>query len=226
LLNSKHEMNSNAILLLGHSNSGKTPLGEMIARGMSSPERKFLHLDFGENLRNIASGRIDAGLNVPDVAFVARILDGTLLDDPHFYIAEAVVRSFCRRHDFAERVDVLVLNGLPRHTGQVQSLESMGVNVLAVLFLDCSAQVAGERKRMADSGAGHEDRGRRGDGDHAVFEKKIASFEKETRPLIDYYKSRLIPVVELPITAATTPGEAFNAARPFLEAAVNAAKPG
>jgi adenylate kinase len=205
-------MSSRAIVILGHSNSGKTPLGEMIQARRSTAGVRHLHLDFGENLRGAAAGVIETGLTGPDIGFVRGILDGTLLDDSHFYIAEAIIRAFCRRNEFDAHSDVLVLNGIPRHAGQAAGLESMGMTVRGVIFLDCRTEDAYMRKRKADTGKGHEDRSHRTDGDYAVFERKIASFEKETRPLIDYYKSRKIPVITVPVGAKTTPQQAFDAA--------------
>ena len=51
-----------AILLVGHSNAGKSPLGALLeARSAELRVRRWLHLDFGERLRATVAGALDAG---------------------------------------------------------------------------------------------------------------------------------------------------------------------
>ncbi len=178
---------------------------------MSGPERRFLHLDFGELLRGVAQHTIDAGLAPADTAFVQSILDGTLLEPKHFHIAGALIRHFLSSTAFQPPRDILVLNGFPRTIEQSAYAKELAIEVKMVVLCSCTVEVAVARKRMADAGMGHEDRAGRGDGNDAVFHKRIQSFVQRTQPLIGYYRSSGADVAEVTIAAGTTPEEAFRA---------------
>ena len=84
-----------AILLLGPTGSGKTPLGEMLeARGLGGCA--CAHFDFGDRLRRIAAGQLEIdGLTPADRAFLVDVLErGALLEDKHFPIAEKILQAF------------------------------------------------------------------------------------------------------------------------------------
>ncbi|HET6430150.1 MAG TPA: hypothetical protein VFJ30_17170, partial [Phycisphaerae bacterium] len=85
---------TNAILLLGPTGSGKTPLGEMLqARGLRG--RRCAHFDFGDSLRRaVAAASPPDGLPRQDIAFLKGVLEsGALLEDEHFHIAETILRG-------------------------------------------------------------------------------------------------------------------------------------
>jgi adenylate kinase len=206
----------NAILLIGHSQSGKSPLGELLAAQTLGAGRRLLHFDFGEHLRRAAAGRIDAGFSSSQQTYIASLLNGTLLDNDHFHIAQQLLAWFADTQEITAGRDMLILNGLPRHIGQALSIEAMGIRVIAVVHCACPASVARERKAMADAGVGHEDRRGRGDGDIAIFLRKIESFEQETLPLLDHYRQAGVTIVAVPIEAATTPAEALALVRQQL----------
>jgi adenylate kinase len=205
-----------AIVLFGHSNTGKSPLGIYIEQAASSAEQRFHHFDFGEQLRHVAAGMKVPGLRPSDVEYVAAILNGTLLDDARFYIAHAIVADFSARRNFDYCRDILILNGLPRHAGQAIGLKEIGVMVENVFYCACGPEVAWERKLLADQGLGHEDRSGRKDGAYPIFQAKIESFERDTRPLIDLYARSGVPVVTIPIEVVTTPGQAYALVKPHL----------
>src|SRR3990172_5397895 len=78
-----------ALLLLGPTGSGKTPLGELIAkRGLW--QRKCAHFDFGAHLRRLVErDQPDDLISRRDIDFLKQILrSGDLLEDEHFPIAE------------------------------------------------------------------------------------------------------------------------------------------
>jgi len=105
-----------ALLLIGPTGSGKTPLGNRLeAQGLAR------HFDFGAQLR------AGTGLNAAEKEFVREVLaTGALLENETFYIAEKILRAFMAGHED----ELLVLNGLPRHVGQAVALELL-VNVVA-----------------------------------------------------------------------------------------------
>ena len=194
-----------AALLVGHSHAGKTPLGELLARELAEPGRRCLHLDFGEQLRATVAGRLDPGLTAEEAEYLRAVMAGRLLDDAHFGIAAKVVAATLAAAGFDAARDLLLLTGMPRHVGQARACVGAGLDVRLVVFLDCTAEVALARKRLADAGQGHEDRTHRDDGALAVFARKVASFDAETRPLLGHYRDAGVEVVRVPVEVDTTP---------------------
>ncbi len=198
-----------SFLLIGTSNAGKTPLGDELSHSTRIPGRRFLHLDFGELLRKVVSGDFDPGLSPGEREFVSGVMNGKLLDDSHFDIARKIIVHFLRICGFRSdrEKDVLVLNGIPRHVGQAVGLEKIGLDVRGVVVLGCTAEVAAERKARAERGAGHENRSHRKDAGLEVFRRKLASFERDTLPVVDFYKRTGVPILELPVGVETTPSQ-------------------
>lgn len=187
-----------AILLIGPTGSGKTPLGELLdERGLCG--RPCRHFDFGRELRRIA--RDGDPLFEPDeTAFIREVLDeGRLLEDEHFHVAWKILTAFiAERH--AGRDDLIVLNGLPRHIGQAGDVDCL-VEITAVVHLNCTPEVVVHRIQTNAGG----DRARRTDDTLAAVRKKLALFEERTRPLVDHYAALGASVVEIDITPNTTP---------------------
>jgi len=193
-----------AVVLVGATGSGKSPLGDCLERqGLWG--RECVHFDFGAQLRAAAGeGRSDV-LSADELAFVRRVLDeGLLLEDEHFPIARALLGQFIGERVPGERSGspLLILNGLPRHVGQARAMEGL-VEVVAVVYLRCGAGVAEERIR---SNTGGDRSGREDDGAAAIAAKQVL-FERRTRPLVDYYRARGARVIEVQVDADTTPGD-------------------
>jgi adenylate kinase len=188
-----------ALLLLGPTGAGKTPLGNVLER-RGWRGRRCHHFDFGANLRAIAAaGDLPPCIGREDQACVREVLSrGALLEDKTFYIAERIFRSFLRvRH--ARPGDAVALNGLPRHAGQARDMERLA-RVELVVVLDCPAQVVVERIRLNRGG----DRGGRTDDTLADVERKLRIFRERTAPLIDRYGAAGVRIVRMPVGVATT----------------------
>jgi adenylate kinase family enzyme len=174
-----------AILLLGPTGSGKTPLGQLLEeRGLWG--RTCLHFDFGANLREIvACNKPDGAVAADDIVLLRRMVqEGLLLEDEHFPVAVRILWRFMARHSPAPTTWI-VLNGLPRHLGQAQTMERV-VKVCTVIYWDCSAQVVAERIVRNAGG----DRDRRDDDAPEAVRRKLAIFTERTPPLLHYYCSR------------------------------------
>ena len=98
-------------------------------------------------------------------------------------------------------------------------------DVRLVVFLDCTPEVALARKLLAEAGAGHEDRGERDDAALATFERKVRSFDEETRPLLAWYADRGVPIARVSVAIESTPAEMadliaadLDLVRPFMTA--------
>lgn len=190
-----------AVLLLGATGTGKTPLGEFLeARGLS--RHRCVHFDFGACLRRAAAGPPTALLAPADIEHIRRVLAGNaLLADDQFPIARAILRDFVEQRGLRP-CDRLILNGLPRHEGQARNLEP-DVRVRLVVHLDADEATVRERIRLDTGG----DRAARADDSDAEIGRKLATFQRVTAPLIDYYKGRQIPIWRVGVTAGMKPDE-------------------
>jgi adenylate kinase len=187
-------------LLLGPTGSGKTPLGQLIeARGL--PGITCVHFDFGENLREIvARSRPDEIVSAADIEFLREVLArGALLEDRQFPLAQRVFRSFLARRHVDPQAWV-VLNGLPRHTGQALAIDAI-LDVRLVVCLECSDETV--LGRLASNVGG--DRGGRSDDSRDRVQERIEIYKQRTTPLVDHYRGKGAQIEPLKVTAATTP---------------------
>lgn len=195
-----------AILLLGPTGAGKTPLGEEIARrGLWG--RTCLHFDFGAGLRAVAQrDRPDEIISARDIEFVRDVLrTGALLEDKDFPLAERILRSTLARHG-ADARTLVVLNGLPRHVGQAEAVARI-LDVQLVVHLECPAETVPERIRTNVGG----DRAARVDDDPEAVRRKLRLFAERTAPLLGYYRDRGVRLETVPVSATATPGEVWAA---------------
>lgn len=199
------------VLLIGPTGSGKTPLGESLAT-QEFGHWRFHHFDFGQQLRNVASGFDSRELfNENERHLISDILtSGRLLHDEEFFIADRLLRSFLSQlPKESHRTQIVVLNGLPRNVFQAQCLEKI-LTIKLVMALECDQNVVFQRIRSDVGG----DRIGRRDDSFTLIARKYATYELETRPLRDYYKERGIPTVQLSVTGSTTAMELRSS---FLE---------
>jgi len=186
-----------AILLVGPSGAGKTPLGEALElRGLlGNPCR---HFDFGAQLRRAAGGG-DPSFGPEEVAFLAAVVrEGRLLEDRDFPIARRIVESFLAGGRRAAG-SICVLNGLPRHTGQARDLEPL-LDVRLVVSLACRPEVAWERIRT-DAGG---DRVGRADDDLESVRRRLELFAARAEPLIEHYRRRGTRVETVTVEVGTS----------------------
>jgi len=187
-----------AILLLGPTGSGKTPLGECLEReGLAG--RRCAHFDFGAELRAIAgSGRVPPGLRPADLGIILDSLrTGALLENETFFVARAILADFLARRRVGA-ADWLVLNGLPRHVGQAADVDRI-VAVRAVVLLECSAAAVADRIRRDTGG----DRAGRVDDTQAMIESKLALFRARSLPLLDRYRAAGVQLAAVEVRANT-----------------------
>ncbi len=190
----------NAVLLLGPTGAGKTPLGNYLEEN-GLGDCRCVHFDFGENLRMVAGGG-DTSLTLSERSFVQDVLErGALLEDAKFYIAARIVEDFVVRREVCD-ADLMVMNGLPRHVGQAGDVGKL-LDMKGVIALDCTAEVVFERIRLDTGG----DRSGRTDDELEAVRNKLKIFGRRTRPLLDYYRQQGIAVREVPVGLYTTPAD-------------------
>ena len=188
-----------ALLLLGPTGAGKTPLGALIEReGLWG--HRWAHFDFGHQMRKIAAGgRPTARLTQADVDFLRQVLhSGALLEDERFPLAGRIFQSFLDRLGAGQQTRI-VLNGLPRHAGQAEAMDAM-VPVGAVAELACTPEVVAARIQTDVGG----DRALRSDDAPAAVRRKLEIYRARTEPLLDYYRRRGVPILRVEVTAEMT----------------------
>lgn len=194
-----------AILLLGPTGAGKSPLGDMIAsRGFLC--RKAHHMDFGSELRSIALGNgPSVHYSDSEIDFVHGVLErGLLLENEHFILARKIITLYLVRTGFRAG-DVLVLNGLPRHTGQAKDISTLAT-IHALVVLDCTADSIYHRLSHNIGG----DRSERVDDDRDLVAKKLQIFIERTAPLIEYYREICSRIYHIPVTDTSATEDAYS----------------
>lgn len=197
--------NYQALLILGPTGSGKTPLGEYLeAKGLNN--KRCFHFDFGRELRAVADSNVPP-LNCTheDVSYIHKVLrEGALLENGTFYIAGNILHTYIEQRGITAD-DFVVLNGLPRHIGQAEDVDAI-ISMKRVIFLACSPEAVYERIQL-DSGG---DRSGRVDDSLADIASKLKIFEERTLSLVHYYHEKKIPVITTDVTVDTTPGDILN----------------
>jgi adenylate kinase family enzyme len=171
-----------AVLLMGPTGSGKTPLGLYLEQeGMAG--RRCHHFDFGHELRQLASAeKPPEDFSQAEHQFIRDVLEkGLLLEDGHFSIAEKIIENFLDDRGYG-RSDLLILNGLPRHIGQAGDMAKL-VNIICLFVLECTAEDVCKRIDMNTGG----DRTHRTDDAEAMIRNKLDIYNSRTALLIDYY---------------------------------------
>jgi adenylate kinase len=191
-----------AIVLLGPTGAGKTPLGrELEAHGFRG--RACFHFDFGDELRAAARSSGPIGELGDDARRTIRrsLETGALLEDEDFAIALSLLRDYVQRRHIGPDGE-LVLNGLPRHAGQARMLEPE-VEVGMVIVLDASAETIRERLTFDPGG---DRKGRPDDGADDV-RRKLLIYRSRTEPLAAYYEARGTRLLRISVTARETAAE-------------------
>jgi adenylate kinase len=202
-----------AVLLLGPTGVGKSPLGDAIAQnGLFG--RQCYHLDFGSELRSAVSREeLSSAYSSKELDFIHGVLEqGLLLENEHFPLAEKIFGLFLDRAGFASH-GLLILNGIPRHTGQSKDIARIA-RILALIVLDCTADDVFHRIRNNIGG----DRSERLDDDKKLIAKKLEIFRVRTAPLIDYYSKGGCRIYRVNVSATTTTEQAYQSLSLFAAA--------
>jgi len=189
-----------AVLLVGPTGCGKTPLGELLETERLWG-RRCLHFDFGKALRASADGQTDR-LTYKEQELVGRLLrTGALLEDKHFPVARKLLIDFVTERNAGEDT-LVVLNGLPRHVGQARAMEAV-VEIRALVSLECAPGIVWERVRTNTGG----DRGERADDTLEEVKQRLEVFRQRTVPLLEYYGERGVCMLCVYAGAKTTAPE-------------------
>jgi adenylate kinase len=164
-----------AFIFIGAAGCGKGTQGAILG---SIP--RFYHFSMGDAFRSMDT-RTPIGQE-----FVAYSRRGDLVPD------ELTIRYFRTQvdaradlHMFKPDIDVLLLDGIPRSIEQAKLLEEH-IKVLQLFHLSCPDRdelITRIRKRALKEG-------RLDDASEEVIQRRIRTYEEETKGLLDYYSDR------------------------------------
>ena len=188
-----------ALLLIGATGTGKTPFGQQLET-QNLWGKRYHHFDFGQQLRYAAEGKQKI-LSENDVERINFLLkSNSLLEDNDFHIAEKLLKQFIENNAPSAENDIIILNGLPRHSGQADSLLSV-LDIELIIYFAAPASIIKERIEYNSGG----DRTDRTDDSIEEIEKKLVIFRESTLPLINYYKKMDKTVLEIEVDIDTVP---------------------
>jgi adenylate kinase len=163
-------------LLFGAPGSGKGTQG----RSLGSIPR-FFHCACGDVFRTIDT-RTRLGR-----AFLEYSSRGELVpDDITVELWKARIDAAVDAHQFKPDIDVLVLDGIPRNVGQAKIMDQL-IDVKKVFHLSCpkrEALFARLKKRALKDN-------RLDDANEEVIKRRLATYESESKPVLDHYKDRV-----------------------------------
>jgi len=203
-MNNDHIYPVDAVLLLGPTGAGKSPLGDRLAcSGFLG--RKAHHLDFGHALRSALTEIAQSPYSFDELRIICGVLDqGLLLENEHFPLARKIIANELDRFGFRSG-DMLVLNGIPRHAGQAHDMAEIAT-IHALVVLECSSDAVYCRLRKNTSG----DRDVRHDDGVELVQKKLALFHDRTRPLIEHFRHMQSKVYRFSVDDRTTVDEIYT----------------
>ena len=163
-------------LLFGAPGSGKGTQG----RSLGSIPR-FFHCACGDVFRSIDT-RTKVGR-----AFLEYSSKGELVpDEITVELWKAQIDAAVNGHVFKPDIDVLVLDGIPRNLGQATIMDQL-IDVKKVFHLSCpkrEALFARLKKRALKDN-------RLDDANEEVIKRRLATYESESKPVLEHYKDRV-----------------------------------
>jgi len=184
------------ILLLGPQGAGKGTQGRLIAREHDVP-----HIATGDILRTAIAGGTELGRQAEPLLNSGQLVpDGIMID---------LIRDRLARDDTE---DGFVLDGFPRTATQAEALDEM-LNQIdrplgVVIEFQLPEQLAVERllRRAEEEG--------RADDTPEAIRTRLALYNEQTAPLVEYYRSRGILVA---VHANRTIEQVFDEIQDALE---------
>jgi adenylate kinase len=183
----KPQMKYRATLLFGAPGSGKGTQGKILG---AIPN--FYHFSCGEVFRNLTP---DSPLGQIFIDYSSR---GQLVPD------EPTIRLWRQNIDAAEHdgrfnpaTDTLVLDGIPRNINQAKMLRNL-LDVRVVFYLSCPTMkklVARLQRRALREN-------RLDDANIDVIRQRLKTYERETKPVLDFYGPGIVKTIDSTQTPA------------------------
>jgi adenylate kinase len=166
-----------AIILLGAPGAGKGTQGKIL--GMIP---RFFHCECGNVFRSLDT-RTPLGQK-----FVEYSSRGELVpDELTVELWKTQVSNWSDMHVYKPDIDYLVLDGIPRNVDQARII-SQFINVEQVFHLSCPdrAELARRMRKRALK------ENRIDDANEVVIQRRIATYEEETKPILDFFPDEII----------------------------------
>ena len=161
-------INKPKVIMIGGPGSGKSTYSEIITKKLNIP-----HIYTGDMLRKLAKTDTPDGKKVK-----------ALLDDGKFAPIDITFRVVKERLAKPDAQDGYLFDGFPRNVEQAKRMEEEGIEYDHVINLVVSEEEV--IKRLTARG--------REDDKPEIIKKRLAVYEKETRPLLDYFKNEIINI--------------------------------
>lgn len=168
-----------AILIVGAPGSGKGTQGKVLG---ALP--RFFHCACGDVFRSLDT-RTALGQK-----FVEYSSKGELVpDELTIGLWKVQIDNWIETYHYKPDIDILVLDGIPRNVEQAKIIANY-LEVYAVIHLTCPDRE--ELSRRMRKRALKENRF--DDASDEVISNRIETYEEETRPLIEYYKNKVVDI--------------------------------
>jgi adenylate kinase len=161
-----------AFLILGAPGSGKGTVGRILG---AIP--RFIHFACGDAFRSLDT-RSEIGRK-----FVEYSMHGQLVpDELTIQLWESQIHARVETSVYKPDIDFLVLDGIPRNVEQARMLDDH-VDIIQVFHLSCPDRE--ELARRIRKRALKENRF--DDASEEVIRRRFATYEEETKPILEYY---------------------------------------
>jgi len=182
-------------LIFGAPGSGKGTQGKTLG---TIP--RFFHCACGDVFRSIDT-RTELGQ-----AFLHYSSRGELVpDEITLKLWQVRINDCVQAHTFKPDLDALILDGIPRNVEQAKLMADI-IDVKRVFHLSCpdrSALVARLKKRALKEN-------RLDDANEKTILQRLETYEKESRPLLEYYGESLIKCIDASQSPIQVFGEIVN----------------
>lgn len=182
-------------LIFGAPGSGKGTQGKTLG---TIP--RFFHCACGDVFRSIDT-RTELGQ-----AFLHYSSRGELVpDEITLKLWQVRINDCVQAHTFKPDLDALILDGIPRNVEQAKLMADL-IDVKRVFHLSCpdrSALVSRLKKRALKEN-------RLDDANEKTILQRLETYEKESRPLLEYYGESLIKCIDASQAPIQVFGEIVN----------------
>jgi adenylate kinase len=180
-----------AFLILGAPGSGKGTQGKILG---SIP--RFFHCACGDVFRSLDT-RTAIGQR-----FVHYSSRGELVpDELTIELWKAQVDNWSDSHVYKPDIDFLVLDGIPRNVPQAEMISNF-LEIHQVFHLSCPDRTELARRMRKRALKDN----RIDDASDRVIQQRIATYEAETKPILEYYSGGLVTEID----ATQPPVEVLN----------------
>ena len=156
------------IIMLGGPGSGKSTYSKFLTKEFMIP-----HVYTGDMMRNLAKMDTPTGRKVRSA-----------LDKGDYVDTKIVLDTLQKRLTRKDTERGYVLDGFPRSMEQVKEMENRNIGYDHVVYLDVAEKEV--IRRLMSRG--------RADDKPEIIKNRIAVYKKQTQPVVDYYKDKLIRI--------------------------------